>query len=59
MPTTMVNAPKMNFLQLRNGKYGKSTKYSTQRYHHANNRKSGLEAEWVSEIGELRGLQGK
>jgi len=41
--TTMVNAPKQNFSPLPAGRYGKSTKRSTLRRHHANEGKSGLE----------------
>jgi len=55
----MVNAPKKNFLPLLAGRYGKSTKRSTQRRHHANEGKSGLEAERVQALGALRSLRSK
>jgi len=57
--TTMVNAPTKNFSPLPAGRYGKSTKRSTQRRHHANEGKSGLEAERVRALGELRSLRSK
>jgi len=57
--TTMVNAPKMNFSPLPAGRYGKSTKPSTQWRHHANEGKSGLEAERVRALGALRSLRSK
>jgi len=57
--TTMVNAPKKNFLPLPAGRYGKSTKRSTQRHHHANEGKSSLEAERVRALGALRSLRSK
>jgi hypothetical protein len=43
----MVNAPKTNFTPLPAGRYGKSTKRSTQRRHQANAGKSNLEAERI------------
>jgi len=57
--TTIANAPKMNFLPLLAGRYGKSTKRSTQRHHHGNDGKSGLEAERVRALGALRSLRSK
>jgi len=57
--TTMVNAPKKNFSTLPAGRYGKSTKRSTQWRHHANEGKSGLEAERVRALGALRSLRSK
>jgi len=57
--TTMVNAPKKNFSPLPAGRYSKSTKRSTQRRHHANEGKSGLEAERVRALGALRSLRSK
>jgi len=59
MQTTMVNAPKKNFSPLPVGRYGKSTKRSTQRRHHANDGKSGLEGERVRALGALRSLRTK
>jgi len=56
---TMVNAQKMNFSPLPEGKYGKSTKKSTRRYHHANVGMSGLEADRVRALGALRSLRSK
>jgi len=56
---TMVNAPKKNFSPLPVGRYGKSTKRSTQRRHQANEGKSGLEAERVRALGALRSLRSK
>jgi len=47
--STMVNAPKKHFSPLLAGRYGKSRKRSTQQRHHANEGKSGLEAERESE----------
>jgi len=41
------------------GRYGNSTKRSTQRRHHANEGKSGLEEERVRALGELRSLRSK
>jgi len=55
----MVNARKKNFSPLPAGRYGKSTKRSTQRRHHANEGKSGLEAERVRALGALRSLRSK
>jgi len=55
----MVNAPKKNFLPLLAGRYGKSTKQSTQRSHHENEGKSGLEAERVRALGALCSLRSK
>jgi hypothetical protein len=55
----MVNAPKKNLSPLPAGKYGKSTKHSTRRRHHANKGKSGLEAERVRALGGLRSLRSK
>jgi len=52
----MVNAPKKNFSPLPGGKYGQSTKKATCWRHPANEGKSGLEAEWVWALGELRSL---
>jgi len=57
MQTTMVNAPKKNFLSVLAGKYGKSTKQSTQRRHEVNEGKSCLEAETVPALGALRRLR--
>jgi hypothetical protein len=57
--TTMVNAPKMNFSPLLAGRYGKLTKPSTQRRHHANQGKSGLNAESDRALGALRSLRSK
>jgi len=55
----MVNAPKKNFSPLPAGRYGKSTKRSTQSRHHANEGKSGLEAERIRAFGALRSLRSK
>jgi len=57
--STMVNAPKKNFSPLPAGRYRKSTKRSNQRRHHANQGKSGLEAERVRALGALRSLRSK
>jgi hypothetical protein len=57
--TTMVNATKKNFSPLPAGRSGKSTKRSTQRRHHANEGKTGLEAETVRALGALRSLRSK
>jgi len=46
-------------LPLPAGNYGKSTKRSTQRRHHANESKSGMEAERVRALGGLRSLRSK
>jgi len=45
--TTMVNAPKKNFLPLLAEKYGKSTKRTTQQRHQTNEGKGGVEVERV------------
>jgi len=55
----MVNAPKKNFSPLPVGRSGKSIKRSTQWRHPANDGKSGLEAERVRALGELRSLRSK
>jgi len=55
----MVNAPKKNFSPLPAGKYGKSTKRSTQRCHQANEGNSGLQAERIRALGALRSLRSK
>jgi len=55
----IVNALKQNFSPLPAGKYGKSTKMSTRQCHHANEGKSGLEAEKVSALGALCSLRSK
>jgi len=55
----MVNAPKKNFSPLPAVRYGKSTKRSTQRHHHANEGKSGLEAERVRALVALCSLRSK
>ena len=57
--TTIVNAPNKIFSPLPAGKYDKSTKWSTQRHHQANECKPGLEAEGVRAIGALRSLRSK
>jgi len=58
--TTMVNAPKKNFSPLPAGRYGKSTKRSTQRRHQANEGKIGLEEEErVRALGALRNLRSR
>jgi hypothetical protein len=59
MQTTMVNAPKKNFSQLRAGRNSKSTKRSTQPHHQANEVKSGFEAERVQALGALCSLRSK
>jgi len=51
--TTIVNAPKQHVLPLPAGKYGKSTKRSTQQCHQATEGNSGFEA---AAVGALRGL---
>jgi len=59
----VVNAPKQSFSPLPAGRYGKSTKRSTQRRHHANEGKSGLDGvrvrEWIEEYveGETAGAR--
>jgi hypothetical protein len=55
----MVNPPKKNFSPLMAGRHGKSTKQSTQRHHHANEGKSGLEAERGRSLGALHSLRSK
>jgi len=55
----MVNVPKKNFSPLQAGRYGQSTKWSTQWHHQANEGKSGLEAERVRALGALRSLKSK
>jgi len=55
----MVNAQKQNFSKLPAGRYGRSTKRSSQRCRHANEGKSGLEAERVRALGALRSLRSK
>jgi hypothetical protein len=55
----MVNPPKKNFSPLLAGRYGTSTKQSTQRRHHANEGKSGLEAERGRALGALHSLRSK
>ena len=57
--TAMVNAPKKKSSPLPAGRYGKSTKRSTQRRHQANEGKSGLEAERIRALGALRSLRSK
>jgi len=57
--TATVNGPKKNFSPHPAGRYGKSTKRSTQRCHHANEGKSGLEGERVRALGALRSLRSK
>jgi hypothetical protein len=55
----MVNALKKNFSPLPAGRYGKSTKRSTQRHHQANEVKSSLDAERVRALGALPSLRSK
>jgi hypothetical protein len=55
----MVNAPKKNFFALPARKYGKLTKQSTPRRHHANEGKRGLEEELIRALGVLRSLRSK
>jgi len=55
----MVNALKENFSPLPAGRYGKSTKCSTQRRQQANEGKSCLEAERIRAPGALRSLRSK
>jgi len=57
--TAIFNAPKKNFSPLPAGRYGKSTKRSTQQCHQASEWKSGLEAERVRAVGALRSLRSK
>jgi len=59
MQATNVNALKTNYSLLLAGKYGKSTKQSTQQHHQANEVKSDLETERVRALGALRSLQSK
>jgi len=53
----MVNAAKINFSSLPAGKYGKSTKSSTQRWHQGNQGKPSLESERVRALGALRSFR--
>jgi len=55
--TTLVNAPKQISSPHPLGRYGKSTKRSSQRRHHANECKSGLQAERVRALGALCSLR--
>jgi len=55
----MVNAPKKHFSHLPGGKYGKSTKQSTQRRHQVKEGKSGFEAETVRALGAGLSLRSK
>jgi len=55
----MANVRKKIISPLPAGRYGKSTKRSTQRCHHVNECKSGLEAERVRALGALRSLRSK
>jgi len=55
----MVNAPKKNLSPLPAGRFGKSTKQSTQWRHQANEGKSGLEADRVRALGALHSLRSK
>jgi len=57
--TTTVNAPQTDCSTLPVGQYGKSTQRSTEQYYHANEGKSGLEAERVRALGALRSLRSK
>jgi len=57
--SAIVNAPKKTFSLLPAGKYGKSTKRSTQRSHQGNEGKSGLEAERVRALGSLCSMRSK
>jgi len=57
--TTMVNAPKHEFLPLPAGRYAKLTMRPTQWCHHANEGKSGLEAQRVRALGALRSFRSK
>jgi len=52
----MVNVQKNNLSPLPAGKYGKSTKRCRRGHQQANNRKSGLEAQPVWDLGVLRRL---
>jgi hypothetical protein len=53
----MVNAPKKYIVPLPAGRYGRSTKRSTQRRQQANEGKSGLEEDRIRAIGALRSLK--
>jgi hypothetical protein len=53
----MVNAPKMNFSPLPEGKYGKSRKKLTRRCHQVNDGNSGLVAERVRALGAMHSLR--
>jgi len=55
----MVDAPKQNFSPLPAGRYRKSTKRSTQHRPPANEGNSGLEAERIRALGELRSMRSK
>jgi hypothetical protein len=55
----MINTSKTKCSPLLVGRYGKSTKRSTQRRHQANASKTGLEAETVGAHGALRSLKSK
>jgi len=55
----MVNTLKKNLLPLAADRYGKSTKWSTQQCHQANEGKSSLEAERVRALGALCSLRSK
>jgi len=57
--STVVKAVKKSFLQLPAGKYGKSTKQSTQLRHQANEGNSHLEVEPVQALGALYSLRSK
>jgi hypothetical protein len=59
MQTSMVNAVKKIFSPLPANRYGKSTMWSTQRCHHANEGNSGMEEETVQALGALRSLRSK
>jgi hypothetical protein len=59
MQTTLVNAPNKNFSLLPAGRYGKSTKRSTQQRHQANDGKSSLEIERIRALGAFRSLRSK
>jgi hypothetical protein len=55
----MVNAPKKSFSPLPAGRYGKSTKRSSQQHHQANEGNSGSEAERIRALGAFRSLRSK
>jgi len=57
--TIIANATKKNLSPFPAGRYGKSSKRSTQRRHHANEGKSGLVAERVRALPALRSLRSK